>query len=640
MDAELKIITDWIGNNGKSKVSVSVGDEIIHCDIVNLLQSRDRERFVLDLTRDREGIAVDDLRDQLMQAAADHEVQQDDGESKSSIADLLIELCCADAELFHDSDRRGYATIKVGEHHENYPIRSRQFRLWLRGLLWSATHKTIYSEALQIAIEGIETMAIYDGPEAAVHVRLAERDKIIWLDLADESWRAVRITPDGWQVYQDKIPVKFIRPKGMQPLPEPVRAGSINLLRKFLNVRGDGGDYVLLVSWIMACLKPSGPYPILCVSGEQGSAKSSACRLLRNLIDPNGASLRSSPREERDLVIAASNSWILVFDNLSRLAPWLSDALCRISTGGGFGTRQLYSDSDEILFDSKRPIALNGITDVVTRADLLDRSISVTFAAIPEDKRQAESKLWSEFDKARPLILGGLLDAVTVGLRNYDNIKLDRLPRMADFARWISACEPGLGWPAGTFMEAYDRNRAEANTLAIESQIIGPVLMMFMENLETWSGTYGQLLSELDKLAGDKVRGLEFWPKSARSLSNHLRRITPNLRAEGVGVIDQGHTKKGSSLLLDNRGKSPSPPSPPSPGNDKLFNDKELSGDDRGDEAGDGDDHPQSPSPLSSPRKPLSDKGCDEGDGGDDVLQPISKDDAKKYQDQANFCFD
>jgi hypothetical protein len=575
--AELKLDCNWIGSNGKARVTVKVGGEVIDCDTVNLIQQKDRERFIKNLTKDRSGIDADDLREQLIKLAAAHTISEDDEENKS-VTDLLIELV-EDAELFHDSDRRGYATIKAGKHYETYPIRSKQFRLWLRGRLWSEHQKTAYSEALQVAIENIETMAIYDGPETRVHVRLAEHDGATWLDLADENWRAVRISPDGWQVHQDKIPAKFIRPKGMQALPEPVKGGSVELLRKFLNLRGDDGDdgdYVLLVSWIMACLNPSGPYPILTVSGEQGSAKSSACRILRNLIDPNAASLRAAPREERDLVIAAGNSWILIFDNLSRLAPWLSDALCRISTGGGFGTRQLHTDQDEILFDAKRPIAMNGITDIATRADILDRSLGVMFAAIPEDKRRAESKLWSEFDKARPLILGALLDAVATGLKNYDGIKLDRLPRMADFARWVSACESGLGWSAGTFMAAYDRNRSAANVLAIESHIIGPVLMVFMENRERWAGTYGQLLSELDQIASDKIKRLDGWPKSARNLSNHLRRITPNLRAEGIEIISQGHTQKGSSLVLENRGKSQSSPSPQSPGDDGEHGDGEL----------------------------------------------------------------
>jgi hypothetical protein len=582
-----------------------------------LVQQKDRERFISNVTKDRKGIPVDDLRENLIKAAASHAVQDDDEESKS-VTDLLIELV-ADAELFHDADCRGYATIEVNGHFETYPIRSRNFRLWLRGRLWDEHGKNAYSEAMQVGVESVEAMSIFDGSEIPVFVRLAEHNGSIWIDLADENWQAVRITADGWQVYQDKIPVKFIRPKGLKALPEPKRGGSIDQLRKFLNVRGDdgdSGDYVLMVSWIMSCLQPSGPYPILCVTGEQGSAKSSACRILRNLIDPNTAALRSLPQSERDLAITAGNSWIIAFDNLSRMPNWLSDALCRISTGGGFGTRQLHTDQDEILFDAMRPIVTNGITDVVTRADLLDRSLNVTFAAIPESKRQAESKLWSEFDRARPRILGALLDAVAVGLRNYARVNLDRLPRMADFARWITACEPALGWPVGTFMSAYESNRSTANAAAIEANIIGPILISFLEYRQQWEGTYKQLLTELESITDEKTTRQQSWPRSARKLSGLLRRITPNLRASGIVVSELGHTEKGSTVRLDKGGNIPSEPSGIQ---GKKLDDNTLYPDEVADDV---QNHQK-----SSGRKSLPDKNSDEPDDPDDVSLSESKTD-------------
>src|SRR5262249_51569316 len=210
--------------------------------------------------------------------------------------------------------------------------------------------------------------------QRTVHIRVGAYDGRLYLDLADAQWRAVEIDRDGWRIV-DRPPIAFRRAAGMQALPEPVHGGSIDELRGFLNVNGDNrdnangnnkdSDFVLAVSFILAALRDRGPYPVLCLAGEHGSAKSTFTAVLRRLIDPNSAPLRALSREDRDLFIAANNAHLLAFDNISHLPDWTSDTLCRLATGGGFATRQLYSDLDEALFDAMRPIILNGIEDIV-----------------------------------------------------------------------------------------------------------------------------------------------------------------------------------------------------------------------------------------------------------------------------------
>ena len=173
---------------------------------------------------------------------------------------------------------------------------------------------------------------------------------------------------------------------------------------------------MLVVAWALACLRDRGPYPVLVLSGEQGSAKSTFSAILRALLDPNTAPLRALPREDRDLFIAASNGHVLAFDNVSGLPAWISDTLCRLATGGGFAVRQLYTDQDEVLFDAARPVSLNGIEDIVTRPDLADRGLFLTLEPIPEERRRPEAELWAAFEAERPRILGALLDAVAKGL--------------------------------------------------------------------------------------------------------------------------------------------------------------------------------------------------------------------------------
>jgi hypothetical protein len=239
----------------------------------------------------------------------------------------------------------------------------------------------------------------------------------------------------------------------------PEQGASLEQLTSLLNLPGRD-ELVLLATWLLAALRPGSPYPLLVIAGEQGSAKTVLSKMLRALVDPNVAPVRSLPREKRDLFIAANNGHVLAFDNLSALAPWLSDALCRLASGGSFAVRQLYTDQDEVLFDAARPIILNGIEDVVSRPDLADRALFLTLPYLSEAQRRPEQKLWQDFDLARPRLLGALLDAVAYGLRALPQVRLDRLPCMADFALWAAVRNQPVA--AGTFARAYAANRRAA----------------------------------------------------------------------------------------------------------------------------------------------------------------------------------
>src|SRR5947208_13304817 len=213
-----------------------------------------------------------------------------------------------------------------------------------------------------------------------------------------------KIGPDGWRVNKFP-PVRFRRPAGILPLPVPERGGPIEGLLPLLNL-SSRNDFVLVIAWLLAALRPGGPYPVLAISGEQGSAKTVLSKMLKALVDPNAAPVRALPREERELMIAANNGHLLAFDNLSGLSAWLTDALCRLASGGSFAVRQLYTNDEEVLFKAARPTVLNGIEDVIGRPDLADRAIFLTLGPIGEQQRRAETELWREFELSRPRLLG------------------------------------------------------------------------------------------------------------------------------------------------------------------------------------------------------------------------------------------
>ena len=274
---------------------------------------------------------------------------------------------------------------------------------------------------------------------------------------------------------------------------------------------------------------------MIVLSGEQGSAKSTFSAILRALLDPNTAPLRALPREDRDLFIAASNGHVLAFDNVSGLPAWISDTLCRLATGGGFAVRQLYTDQDEVLFDAARPVILNGIEDIVTRPDLADRAVFLTLEPIPEERRRPEAELWAAFEAERPRILGVLLDAVVEGLKRLPETQLEKLPRMADFALWATACETAL-WPAGTFWSAYCGNRDEAVEGVIDADPIAAAVRAVMATRTEWTGTASDLLGALAEVAGERVAKSKTWPDSPRALAGRLRRAATFLRKIGIEI--------------------------------------------------------------------------------------------------------
>jgi hypothetical protein len=583
---------------------------------------------------------------------ADVKKKADDAaeKEKERVVDKLIKIAINESSqdsevggLFHTPDGVAYADIPVHGRRETWPIRSRGFKQWLVRVYYERNETAPNSEALQSAITLAEARANIDGPEREVFVRVGGAHGKIYIDLANKEWQVIEIDATGWRILESKaVLVRFRRAPGMLALPMPVRGGSINLLRPFLNVRSDT-HFELAIAWLVAAMRDVGPFPILALVGEHGTAKTAFASTLRSLIDPNTAALRTFPREDRDLFIAASNSWIVGYDNVSHIPAWLSDALCRLSTGGGFSTRKLFTDDEEAIFNAQRPIILNGIEDYVSRPDLADRSTFLMLEQIPEDRRLADRALQAELKKARPKILGALLGVVVTGLRRLPSVKLERVPRMADFAMWATACER----VPGAFMAAYDQNRAEAVKTVLEADVVAKAVRAFMalRGGQEWSGTATELLDKLAALYPAETRSRD-WPRDSSHLSGRLRRAAPDLRKVGIAVeFDREGGASGGTRIIVIRTipqpkeeewegatvgdetplfrKTASPASPASQANNDGHKTVTAASPQRhrsvaadgGDGTGDGTED------GSVTSNPLKDNGGDGGDGGDGDLR-------------------
>jgi len=442
-------------------------------------------------------------------------------------------------EFFHDRWHEAWVTVPVKDHRETWRVESPELRGWVEFAFYKKLGGTVPKPWVKDTIEKFRVVALYEGKQREIHVRSAEEDGTLFVDLADEHWRAVEVGPSGWRVIE-KPDIKFRRSLGMAPLPEPQSSGNLRDLFRFLNVRRE--HEALLLAWLTYAMRSSVPYPILAFSGVQGAGKTTASRILRALIDPSIAEITMQPRSERDLVMAASNSRVLAFDNLSSIDAGFSDTLCRVATGGAHRERKYFTnDGSERLFVYRNPVIVNGIEDLPQRPDLLDRTILVHLDPISEERRRDEVDLKEEFAKAYPKLFGAVIDTVAIGLARVGDVRLSSLPRMAGFARWGVAIEKHLGFAEGTFLKAYEKNREESVSTAIEASPIARLLHGYLEHEA--DGTFHGTASELLKALDDHARATEplalkhpRFPKSPSQLSAEIARMEPVLAKLFISV--------------------------------------------------------------------------------------------------------
>ena len=475
----------------------------------------------------------------------------DEKEAKGqSQACQLVQLCLdQEPVLFHDQTKTAYTRIKQNAITVTLPIRSRHFKAWLANLLWKAEKKAPGTEALSSAINILEAMALFDGPEYMLYNRVAPADDGVWIDMADDKWRAIKVTPRGWQIIDDP-PILFKRYSHQRPLVEPKAGGDPWKFLDFVNVdEKDEDTRLILLSDTITFLIPEIPHVLTVLYGIQGSGKTMLLKLIRRLIDPSAVEVLSLPRDERERVQQLDHHWCAFYDNVTSLPYWISDTLCRATTGGGFTKRELYTDDQDIIYSFKRCVGLSGINIAAQRGDLLDRSLLVELKDIPKEKRKTEEKLLAEFESCKAEILGGFLDTLVKAIRAYPSVNLKELFRMADFTKWGCAIAIALGKTQEDFIKAYETKVKMQIEEAAHASPIATVLIDHMESLEKWDGTPSQLYIALNNHA--KTLNIstrqKAWPKAPNALVRRLNELAPSLESLGWKLetgIKSGSTRR------------------------------------------------------------------------------------------------
>jgi phage/plasmid primase-like uncharacterized protein len=468
---------------------------------------------------------------------ADYVKDDEDKKNKPTQAEKLLKLI-ERIDLFCDKQSIAYVTFNNQGHYETWAVTSSRFQDWLSARYWQEYHKVPNKSALQDALNVISGKARFDNNIQSVYTRIANKDDVIYIDLANEDWEIIEVTPNGWNIVKDS-PIKFKRTKNMLPLPIPEKGGDITGIWEFLNIPVQSQK--LILAFLLECFRPNTPFVILILHGLQGSAKSITQKLLRSFIDPSACNLRSAPKKSEDLLIAAANNWLVSIDNVSHLSANEQDDLCRLATGGGYGTRTLFTTDDETLIDIKRPVIMNGVDNFITAQDLIDRCIIVELPIITNNTRRTEAEIYKEFNQQYPMFFNALLDLLTATLKELPKVNLPSKPRMADFATLGTALERSQNWESGSFLNEYETNLKDNVLAAMEHSPVMLAIIKFMQLRQCYEGTYAELYGILNEYKPAMCG----WPQSSKGLASQIKRHIYALRLVDLIVKFSGRRKEG-----------------------------------------------------------------------------------------------
>ncbi len=465
---------------------------------------------------------------------------------KSSTVKDAIELC-ANMRLYIDQKGRVIAAIPCANFYKVFLVSSKEIKRHIRNLFYAKYQKPLNSNALKEVIETLEARAFNTSREVETFVRVGNTQDKIFVDLCNKACEIVEVSSEGVQV-TNKLKVHFLRNDGMSELPRPID-GSIAHLKNILKVNDQ--NFYKILAWLIGAYWGRPPFPVLIIQGGQGSGKSTLTEMIRGLVDPSAVPLRGVVTNEQDLVVTANTSYVLVMDNVSEIKPTLSDILCRISTGGGFSKRQLFTDSEEVLFKIANPIIINGIDTIPDRPDLLERALFVELEPI-SCNRKTQRQMLNDFYDSLPNILGGIFTMLSNGLKVLPIIHIENPPRLADFAYLLKAVEEGNGLPSGVLYSTIDQSQSDLLQYSIESNSFITAIIEYLKVNYKYEGTVLDLLDQLNKSphVGDKFRSDTAWPKSPSKAGTLISRFEKYLNKVGICVTRSRSPDKHGARII------------------------------------------------------------------------------------------
>ena len=470
------------------------------------------------------------------------------GSENQGVASRLLTLAQASgAYLFQDFESGDYYVAPKGDGTKVFRLEGQDAARWLARLWLGSKGKPVSPEAIKAAMFTLGAL-VDDSETVSLAVRVAWQDGLLWYDLGGS---AVRINSDGWSVVEAP-PILFKRFPHQFHQATPVPAGNFDSIDRYLPVEPESEEALLLKTWVLVCMSPDGPRPVLDLAGPQGSGKTTTARASKLILDPSRVPTIRRLTDLKDLQQQLAQTWALFVDNLSGIGPETSDTLAAAVTGDATFRRKLYTNEDAQLFAYRRVLCLNGISHTAERPDLLDRGLLVTLVRIKEPLDEAT--FWTEFQADLPGILGGAFAVLSKAIGILPSVPVPRQFRMADFARWGYAIAEAAGWGGARFLAAYERNINRQHEEAVSASLLSQAILEFMAGRNEWEGTASELKTQLDPIANstlgiDPTNRQSGWPHDAARLSKELFRLAETLATSGVEVSRPPRSGKRGRLI-------------------------------------------------------------------------------------------
>lgn len=436
-------------------------------------------------------------------------------------------------EYFVTQDNEVCAKINVEEGGSKFIlVRSTEFKDMIRYKSYESGNMA-KNEFISNIIDIIEAKARYTGKKIKSFVRMGEYNGKFYYDLGDDEF--VEITDESYKIVKS-TPLCFLRNDTMLSQCKPKYSEQLDIwkLKEFINVKSED-ELKLLVINMISYFIPDIPHHIIILIGNQGSSKSTVCRMIKKLVDPSTVDIYSFPRSKEDLVLHLNNAYLIPYDNLNRIKEEYNDIFCQVATGGNFLKRRLYSDSNLVSYSLKRALILNGINIATDKPDLLDRSIVLHLKTIQNDQRKTESEIFEKFDKLIPYFMDHIFDTVSYARSIYKDLDLKELPRMADAVKWSCAIAEALGISSKEYLDIYTKNQNNINVEIIATNSVADTIIDLMYKKDNWKGSVGALWIKLnDKACFKEIDKDKTWAKTPSQLSRNLNILKTNLEKIGI----------------------------------------------------------------------------------------------------------
>lgn len=526
---------------GSENVSIRSAVTSLHDTILDRLKAGQSKADVLMQAmkmnlQQKEPVSYDDVLAQVEELFATLDTEMSD-------EDLLIKLADEHITLFSDD---------LAEPHffcECLPFRapSKHVVALIKHRFYQIKKHMPLKKDVKDVFDVLESKARFDAPKISMFNRVGKKDEAFYYDLCDK--RFLKITSSGWATVP-AFPL-FRRYKHQQAQVEPITGGDPWEVFKFLTIPEE--DQLLILVFLISLFIAGIAHPVLAVCGDQGSAKSFLCNILNRFIDPTLTERIIQPKNERDLIQTLRQKYVTVLDNISIIEQRVSDILCQVCTGGGVSYRQLYTDEGENIAQFRHVVIINSIRQPIVNADLMDRAIIIKLQRIAPENRRSEQDLWHAFNLAQPRILGGIFDAIVKAMAIYPNVKIDKLPRLADFAKWGYAIAVALGKSGEQFLEDFTRNVKNQNESIAEKNVLCQSILSLMEGQTSHLGAVSEVHKELKMIVADDAKD-ETFPKLPHNMRGQLDLLRSTLQEHGITYHYFDRQKNGVKILLTNSG--------------------------------------------------------------------------------------